>query len=314
MSRWFRHYAGMMRDGKLVSVALKSEQPIERVLWVWGAILESAAEINDNGKFTLDTAEAAYFLRAEQIDLDRIVGTLQELGRIAKNRVVRWGDRQFSSDRSADRTRTYRARRKGESALDPNVTATGDAVTVTSQPSHSDAPELDTELDTETEKKEKKDSRSVAVATRPSESPFEEFWKAYPKREGSNPKQPARKKYLGALRAGAEASEILAAVKRFAEEERKSEHIGTPYVPQALTWLNQQRWGDYAQSVAADSTGPPQPPDPSMPSDAELRAKYAKIQAERQRPGLVEIQEPEDAGVLREGAGAHPGNGQGVRH
>ena len=49
MSRWFRHYAGMMRDDKLVRIAIKTKQPIERVLWIWGAILESAAEIDDNG-------------------------------------------------------------------------------------------------------------------------------------------------------------------------------------------------------------------------------------------------------------------------
>ena len=43
MSRWFRHYAGMMRDDKLVRAAIKSKQSIERVLWIWGAVLESAA-------------------------------------------------------------------------------------------------------------------------------------------------------------------------------------------------------------------------------------------------------------------------------
>jgi hypothetical protein len=36
MSRWFRHYAGMMRDDKLVRVAIRSGQTIERVVWVYG--------------------------------------------------------------------------------------------------------------------------------------------------------------------------------------------------------------------------------------------------------------------------------------
>ncbi len=62
MSRWFRHYAGLARDDKLVRVALKSKQPVERVMWVWVAILESASEINDGGRYDFDADEAAYFL------------------------------------------------------------------------------------------------------------------------------------------------------------------------------------------------------------------------------------------------------------
>ena len=31
MSRWFRHYAGMMRDDKPVRIAIKTKQPIERI-------------------------------------------------------------------------------------------------------------------------------------------------------------------------------------------------------------------------------------------------------------------------------------------
>ena len=94
MSRWFRHYAGMMRDEKLVSVAIKSKQPVERVLWVWGAILESAAEIDENGKYDLDPAEVAYFLRADHADIDAVLAALTDAGRLADGIVVRWGNRQ----------------------------------------------------------------------------------------------------------------------------------------------------------------------------------------------------------------------------
>lgn len=83
--------------------------------------------------------------------------------------------------------------------------------------------------------------RAVADATRS----FDEFWKAYPKRDGANPKTPARKKFLAAIKSGVDPGEIVAAVKRSAEEARSKGQIGTPYVPQAMTWLGQQRWGDY---------------------------------------------------------------------
>ncbi len=63
MSRWFRHYAGMMRDDKLVRVSIKSKQSVERVCWVWCAILESAAEIDDSGRYEIEHEEIARFLR-----------------------------------------------------------------------------------------------------------------------------------------------------------------------------------------------------------------------------------------------------------
>ena len=83
MSRWFRHYAGMMRDEKLVSAAMRSKQTIERVVWIWGAILESAAEINDAGRYEIDHAEIAYFLRADEADVAAVEGALHSLGRLS---------------------------------------------------------------------------------------------------------------------------------------------------------------------------------------------------------------------------------------
>ena len=90
MSRWFRHYAGMMRDEKLVRAAVRSKQPVERVVWVWGAILESAAEIDDDGHYEFDAAEAAYFLRADEADICAIENALGDAGRLAEGRVVKW--------------------------------------------------------------------------------------------------------------------------------------------------------------------------------------------------------------------------------
>ena len=116
MSRWFRHYAGMMRDEKLVKVAVRAKQPVERVLWVWGAILESAAEINDDGRYDLDAGEAAYFLRCDETDISGIETELEGAGRVSKGVVERWWDRQHSSDSGAERQRRYRER-KARNAL-----------------------------------------------------------------------------------------------------------------------------------------------------------------------------------------------------
>lgn len=118
MSRWFRHYAGMMRDEKLVRVAVKSKQPVERVVWVWGAILESAAEINDGGRYELDSGEVAYFLRADEVDICAVERGLSDAGHVAENAVVKWRDRQHESDTSAERQRRYRDRQRRENNVD----------------------------------------------------------------------------------------------------------------------------------------------------------------------------------------------------
>lgn len=106
MSRWFRHYAGMMRDEKLVGVALRAKQPVERVIWVWGAILESAAEINDAGRYEFDAAEVAYFLRADEADIAAILGALTNASRLADGVVVNWRSRQFQADRTGGTSRS----------------------------------------------------------------------------------------------------------------------------------------------------------------------------------------------------------------
>lgn len=144
MSRWFRHYAGMARDDKLVSAAIRSKQTVERVVWVWAAILESAAEIDDGGRFELDAAEVAYFLRADEADIERIVSVLGELGRIHAGSVAKWGDRQFQSDRSAERQKRYRDKRASRDG-DDNKTPSDGGVTVSSR--HGDAPDTETETE-----------------------------------------------------------------------------------------------------------------------------------------------------------------------
>jgi hypothetical protein len=122
MSRWFRHYAGMMRDEKLVRVAVKSKQPVERVVWVWGAILESAAEINDGGRYDFDCGEAAYFLRCDETSLRSVVVAFEAMGHLAGGVVCKWADRQFDSDSSRERQQRYRDRHKPSPRNDSDVT------------------------------------------------------------------------------------------------------------------------------------------------------------------------------------------------
>jgi hypothetical protein len=107
---------------------------------------------------------------------------------------------------------------------------------------------------------------------------FETFWREYPKREGPNPKAPARKKFLALVASGEDADRIIEGARRCREDHGSRNEIRTRYIAQAVTWLNQRRWEDYlAMDRAVEAgNGPPVPPDPSMPSDDELRRRYAR--------------------------------------
>lgn len=93
-------------------------------------------------------------------------------------------------------------------------------------------------------------NRSDADASRPRDEKFEEFWKVYPRREGANPKEPARKQFNSAVKAGADPDEIIAGAKRCRVVEAKN--IGTPYIPQAVKWLRDERWNDYPARPEGD--------------------------------------------------------------
>lgn len=238
MSRWFRHYAGMMRDDKLVRAALKAQQPIERVVWIWGAILESAAEINDGGRYDIDPAEVAYFLRADEADIRAIFTALAGMQRLADDRVVNWSARQFQSDRSAPRQAAYRDRKRQESSKTDDRKTSGDEQ-VTAASRHGDAPETETEADTEKEKKERSlRSRSTDVSRETSDWPKdyrEQFWNAYPRKKAKK----SAFKALDRIRKSGEVAfdRLMAAILKIP--------IGEPvFIPHPATWLNQGRWDD----------------------------------------------------------------------
>lgn len=83
---------------------------------------------------------------------------------------------------------------------------------------------------------------------------FDQFWASYPKRQGANPKHPARVKFERAVRQGVSASAIGGAARAYAAEQKKLRHEGTEYVAMAVTWLNQRRWEDYPDAPGESAT------------------------------------------------------------
>ena len=97
------------------------------------------------------------------------------------------------------------------------------------------------------EEEKKKDTCAVVKPTRTDEK-FEEFWKSLPKRDGANPKEPARKLFEAAVKSGEDPEAIIAGARQCARAESKN--AGTPYIPQAVNWLRDKRWRDYGQQIA----------------------------------------------------------------
>lgn len=100
----------------------------------------------------------------------------------------------------------------------------------------------------------RKEEDSCAVvdakpACKKSSEAFAEFWKAYPRREGANPRAPAEKLFLAAVKSGTDPKEIIEGAKRCTQ--RESKNIGTPYIPQAVKWLRDKRWLDYNSDMLA---------------------------------------------------------------
>lgn len=141
MSRWFRHYAGMMADPKFGAVARRTRTSRAEVLFVWGCILESAAE-NESAAFTWDADLCGELLNCDSERAQLIHDEMERSGLVADGRVSSWERRQFVSDTSTERSRKHRAARRNVAATGCNVAAT---------PSHAAASPPETETETETE-------------------------------------------------------------------------------------------------------------------------------------------------------------------
>jgi hypothetical protein len=84
-------------------------------------------------------------------------------------------------------------------------------------------------------------TRPVAAQNRANDD-FERFWRVYPHR-GTHPDpiKPARAKFEAALRLGVDPDIIIAGAERY-RAYLKRQGVEARYVPQAQTWLNQERW------------------------------------------------------------------------
>ncbi|WP_264047962.1 YdaU family protein [Methylobacterium flocculans] len=80
---------------------------------------------------------------------------------------------------------------------------------------------------------------------------FEEFRAAYPPRNVRFQATPARKRWLEALKRGADPEQIIAGAKGYAAEQGRIGKTGTEFVKTAEVWLRNQLWNDYQPEPSA---------------------------------------------------------------
>lgn len=130
-----------------------------------------------------------------------------------------------------DRTRRHRAKRDGN-------------VTVTSTERYDVSPKEKSP----TPPKEITPSGSSDKSLSPCASDlFEDFWLVFPKREGSNPKKPARDRFHRLVAKGHDPLKLIDAARELSREHPSP----TRFVPQAITWLNQERFERDKPALAA---------------------------------------------------------------
>lgn len=115
--------------------------------------------------------------------------------------------------------------------------------------------------------------RSELSSARAEEIFETEFWPAYPKRDGSNPKQPAKVKFVAHLKSGIDPAEIVAGVKAYSIFMANDE---PRFVMQATRFLNQKCWQD---DYSARAQGAPQPrgsPSPKRLTEVDYLLAFAE--------------------------------------
>jgi hypothetical protein len=280
MSKWFRWYEGTTEDGKFRVTARNAGVTVATVIGVWAILLEDASNDEHRGLALRGCDFYAAILDISEGDIQNVLQCMEDVGMISAEAefitILNWKERQFESDATdgtnAIRQRRYRERRNAlpnryVTARNGRVTARNGSVTervTVEQNGHSEnmcdinvhvtplrnghvtatkRPDTDTDTD-------KKDTCALAKASRSKHAyseQFEEAWQAYPRRDGANPKPPAAKRFLAAVKAGTDPPAIIEAVKRFAVAEAKN--VGTPFIPQMVKWLKDERWLDYDGTV-----------------------------------------------------------------
>lgn len=213
MARWFRFYDDALNDPKVQKLSPKMFKN-------WVNILCLASK-NDGEIPPIE--DVAFSLRMPETEAASVLDKLNTCGLIDGNKGVmkphNWNARQYKSDVSTDRVKQFRERQG-------NVSETPRARTEQNRV-QKQSTETDTPLTPHGGNGDLPDER------------FEEFWKAWPARNGFKKKKaPALLKW-GKMKIDQDLFEIIMGS---VEAHHETEEWQRGYPPDAVTWLNQRGW------------------------------------------------------------------------
>lgn len=142
MTRWYRAYEGTVTDPKLGEVAMVAGCSRSVAIATWHCLLESAASVNEGGRFDHTARRIAVILGEPLETIQSILDEMEALEMIEGRVIAAWSRRQYESDSSTERSRKHRERKRSDAATSRN----GDA---TLQQRRATPPETETETDTE---------------------------------------------------------------------------------------------------------------------------------------------------------------------
>jgi hypothetical protein len=255
---WFRCYTCVRTDPKLVLLP-----PAQR--WVWIALLCLAKEspvpgtllLSNRIPLTMEALPSLIGVPAREVRraLEAFVRTEMLVCTDGVWRILHWQQRQFSSDRSAERVRIHRQRETESMQQLCNVTVTPmkQLCNVTVTPPET---ESDTDTDTDTENERKKSTKKERAAASTDADPFqtemfERFWQAYPKHRA---KSYAQRMWQARMKERIEPELLVRCATHYAQSTDR-EGTGEQFLLHASTFLGpHRRYLDYVEP-------PPQQPE-----------------------------------------------------
>lgn len=155
MTRWYRAYAGTVKDDKIAEVSVMAGCSRSVAIAVWHAILESAAETDDAGRFETTPRRVAAALCEPAPLVEAVVIAMEEIGMLKEGGVAAWKARQYESDNSTERSRKHRETKRNAASQARNGGATLQGRSET-------PPEAETDTDSETDEDTGKPASSSA--------------------------------------------------------------------------------------------------------------------------------------------------------
>lgn len=232
------------------------------------------------GQLICGTFDLANELGLSRQNIRTILGKLEAEGMIARNStnkgslitVVKYSAYQGKNTKKANQQLTSTFNQQTNQQTNQRKPSNGGASgnTSTSEPTSSSTSSKTTKLTTIQENKNNTPNgvlntcgafelESEPAKPKPkTDQNFEEAWKSYPKREGSNPKNKALECWRARLAEGVKPEDMLAGVQRYAAFIAAKGNLGTGFVMQAKRFFGTSREFENDWTVAA-------PPPPTRP-------------------------------------------------